>query len=90
MKKAIVFLTMCAVLFASGICAFAQTDESADVFTADVAETADISSDEDLTSASAAQAADKQSPATGVEGIALVAGAAIAAGGIMLVATKKR
>ena len=74
--------------------ASAETAATAESETAaETADTADeTASTAEVTTAATAETdgAESQSPATGVEGIAFVAGTAIAAGGIMLVASKKR
>ena len=105
MKKILAAIGVCAAICALGATACAETAETASVeFTASAetaataesetaAETADTA-DETASTAEVTTAetdgAESQSPATGVEGIAFVAGTAIAAGGIMLVASKKR
>lgn len=105
MKKIIAALGICAAICALGVTACAETAETAESveFTASAetastaesetaAETADTADETASTTEGedAAGSAETQSPATGVEGIALVAATAIAAGGIMLVASKKR
>lgn len=87
MRKAIIALGICAAMWGLSVCAFAQTEETTELI---FAETADISAEIETPTDTDAQTDDAQSPATGLEGIALVAGTAIAAGGIILVATKKK
>ena len=96
MKKAIVTLGLVAALCALGCAASAETAEtaaaSAETVAADTAVPAETDAETADTTASDSEGADtaETSPATGVEGIAVVAAAAIAAGGVMLIASKER
>lgn len=91
MKKVIVSMGIFAAIMTLGVQVSAQTEEIKYEQTAEViAQTADISAENITADEDYEKIADTPSPATGVEGIALVAGTAITAGGIVLVATKKK